>query len=187
MNRLVRLAAVVLPLAGLASLWFQSDSHYRTGTEWEVPIQGYDPRDTLRGHYVEFTYDWPISGDAVESGMEFLCLSGTAPKLAKAVPVESEAGLATCAHPLRAEADHVYGLTSLERGRLYLDQYKAAMVGAQLADRDQRGMVTIRQRDDGSFTPIAIRFRPLTAEERALRDNENGRPEPVGPPAIMAE
>jgi len=59
MTRLARLAAVAVPLLGLTALWVQSDRTYHTGTEWEVPIAGYDPRDYLRGHYVEFSYDWP--------------------------------------------------------------------------------------------------------------------------------
>ena len=182
MNSLARLAAVLLPALGLAMLWGQSHNTYNQGTEWDVPVMGYDPRDMLRGHYVEFTYDWPLEGAAAESGLAFLCLSGEAPRLDSATPLENEADLAACAHPLRAGEDHVYGMTSLERGRLYLDQYKAAMIDAQLRDGDQRGIVTIRQREDGSFTPVAIRFRPLTPEERAARDGAgNGRP----PPPIM--
>ena len=51
MNRLVRLAALALPLAGLAGLWFLSDRTFQQGTEWEVPIDGFDPRDFLRRFY----------------------------------------------------------------------------------------------------------------------------------------
>ncbi|MEO0699811.1 MAG: GDYXXLXY domain-containing protein, partial [Pseudomonadota bacterium] len=51
---------VALPFAGLAALWWQSDTLSRQGTDWEVEIEGYDPRDLLRGHYVEFQYAWPI-------------------------------------------------------------------------------------------------------------------------------
>ena len=54
MTRAARLIAAILPVAGLAGLWAISANTYRQGTEWEVPIQGYDPRDLLRGHYVEF-------------------------------------------------------------------------------------------------------------------------------------
>ncbi|MBI1403205.1 MAG: hypothetical protein GC147_08335 [Porphyrobacter sp.] len=186
MNRLARLVAVALPLAGLAGLWATSERTYNQGTEWEVPIMGYDPRDVLRGHYVEFTFDWPISGEAVESGMQFLCLAGDPPKLASATPVADAAALAACPHPLRAAPDGVYGVTGLERGRLYVGQDRARALQAQLADRDQRGIVTIRQREDGSFTPVDIRFRPLTPQERAARENDNGRPEIPGPPAIMS-
>lgn len=183
MNRLARLAALALPLAGLAGLWAQSDAHYRSGTEWEVPIMGYDPRDYLRGHYVEFTYDWPglAESDIVPAS---LCLEGQAPVIARV----TTAGGQTCAHPLRAGAGDVYGGYGLTRGRLYLDQYKAAMTDAQLRDRDQRGIVTIRQREDGSFTPVSIRFRPLTPEEIAARDAQTTEAEDLRPPPpIMSQ
>jgi hypothetical protein len=55
----------------------------------------------------------------------------------------------------------------------------------QLQNRDQRGIVTIRQRADGSFTAIAIRFRPLTAAEKAARDAPPPGVIPAAPP-IMA-
>ena len=187
MNRSVeavaRLAAVLLPALGLAGLWAQSHHTYNQGTEWEVPIMGYDPRDMLRGHYVEFTYDWPglAESDIVPAA---LCLEGEAPVITRVTAGSGQA----CAHPLRAAANGVYGGDGLMRGRLYLDQYKAAMTDAQLRDADQRAMVTIRQRDDGSFTPVAIRFRPLTPEERAERDAQNEGAEDLRPPPpIMSE
>lgn len=78
MNRLARLAAVAVPLLGLAALWVQSDRTWRTGTEWEVPIAGYDPRDYLRGHYVEFSYDWPGIDERGVAPGGMLCLEGRA-------------------------------------------------------------------------------------------------------------
>lgn len=179
MIRAARLLAAILPLAGLAALWAQSDQTYRQGTEWDVPIRGYDPRDVLRGHYVEFTYDWP-GYDAIAAPASALCLQGTAPALAKVtVLAEGEA----CAHPVRAGEEAVYGLGGLMNGRLYVGQARAAALQEQLRDGDQRGIVTIRQREDGSFTPIAIRFRAMTPVERAARDA------PVVPaaPPIMIE
>ncbi|MEQ8411835.1 MAG: GDYXXLXY domain-containing protein [Erythrobacter sp.] len=189
---LSRLAAMLLPLAGLAGLWAWSDRVSRQGTEWEVPVAGYDPRDLLRGHYVEFTYDWPIreEAQAVDGPPLFrpprqaLCLSGNPPEIAQAVPFDpgDQAAFEACAHPLIADLSGIYGPAGLRTGRLYLDQYKAAMIQAQLRDGDQRGIVTIRQREDGSFTPIAIRFRPLSEAERAERETVR----PAAPP-IMVE
>jgi hypothetical protein len=182
MNRLIRLAAVVVPVLGLAGLWGMSDRTYHSGTEWEVPIQGYDPRDYLRGHYVEFSYDWPgideRSGDVIPDS---LCLEGRAPRIARVAMTPGSA----CAHPLRSEGAGVYGYDALTRGRLYVGQDRAARLEEELRNRDQRGIVTIRQRADGSFTPIGIRFRPLTPAEIAERDAqqaEDSRP----PPAIMS-
>jgi hypothetical protein len=184
MNRLVRLAAFALPLAGLAGLWFQSDAHYRTGTEWEVPVAGYDPRDFLRGHYVEFSYDWPglAERDIVPAT---LCLEGKAPVIAR---VTAHSGEAACAHPLRVPEGGVYGREALMRGRLYVGQDRAMELQQELQNRDQRGIVTIRQREDGSFTPISIRLRSLTPAEIAERDAQDEGAEDLRlPPPIMAE
>ena len=183
-HAIARLAATVLPLLGLAALWVQSDRVYHTGTEWEVPVAGYDPRDLLRGHYVEFTYDWPnLNFWATGPGPEALCIEGTAPRIERITLSKADAD---CAHLLKAGQSHVYGDNSLGNGRLYVGQARAAQLEEQLRNRDQRGIVTIRQRDDGSFTPISIRFRPLTPAEIAERDAPPVEPfDPLGPPAVM--
>jgi hypothetical protein len=185
MMRLARLAAVALPILGLAGLWFQSDNDYRQGTEWEVPIQGYDPRDYLRGHYLEFSYDWPGIDEFRDLPPQLLCLEGDAPSLEKVTAYARASEGVACAHPLRADRTGVYGWDALVRGRLYLDQNRATALQQELWDNDQRGIVTIRQREDGSFTPIAIRFRPLTEAEKAERDAQ--RNAPFVPPPIMVE
>lgn len=187
MIRSARLLAAILPLVGLAALWGMSAKTYSEGTDWEVPIQGYDPRDLLRGHYVEFSYDWPGLGE-VAYFRERLCLEGAAPRIDRVTtPVSGPAGdAAPCAHPLKAGESGVYGNSALSRGRLYVGQDRAAQIDSQLRNRGQRGIVTIRQRDDGSFTPIAIRFRPLTPAERAERDAQNAqRAEDLRPPPPM--
>jgi hypothetical protein len=191
--KLARLAAALLPLAGLAGLWALSDRLSRQGTEWEVPVEGYDPRDLLRGHYVEFRYDWPLPGEEAEDETrdfrpppEALCLSGDPPAIARAVPFDplDAAALEACNHPLVAEPGGVYGTAGLRTGRLYVGQDRARALEEQFFDRDMRGMVTLRQREDGSFTLLDIRFRPLTSAERDQREGE--RIEPTAPP-IMRE
>lgn len=186
MIRAPRLAAAILPLLGLGALWVESDRTYNTGTEWEVPIQGYDPRDYLRGHYVEFSYDWPnLDFWATGPGPEALCIEGTAPRIERVTLSKADAA---CAHLLKADRSNVYDV-SLGNGRLYIGQERARQLQEQLQNRDQRGIVTIRQRDDGSFTPIAIRFRPLTPAEIAERDAPPEAPlspfNPLGAPAVM--
>ena len=186
MIRAARLLAAILPLAGLAALWVQSDRTYHSGTEWDVPIQGYDPRDYLRGHYVEFSYDWPGLEQEGFVPLPALCLEGEAPQLVRVTA--PAAGAATCAHIVRAIDSDVYGIGGLTRGRLYIGQARAAQLEERLRNRDQRGIVTIRQREDGSFTPIAIRFRPLTPAEIAERDAPpEERFDPLGPPAVMGQ
>jgi hypothetical protein len=166
MIRAARLAAALLPLIGLSGLWALSVHTFKQGTVWEVPVAGYDPRDILRGHYVEFTYDWPGLKSPRLGGPQALCLEGTPPRIAR---VTEGAPSHQCAHPLAAPAGGVYATSALTRGRLYVGQERARELEQQLGNRAQRAIVTIRQRQDGSFTAIAIRFRPLTPAERAAR------------------
>ncbi len=204
MNRLARLAAVIVPGLGLAVLWATSHQIYNQGTDWEVPIDGYDPRDYLRGHYVEFSYDWPgideseiraldvdqVADATTSAAMtDALCLEGTAPRLTRARWLsDGEA----CAHPVRADKSGVYGTSALVNGRLYVEQDRARALDVELRKRDQNVFVTIRQRDDGSFTPIAIRFQPFTPEERELRNAQDaaeaaGPVEPSGNPRPLPQ
>ena len=175
----VRLVAILaLPLAGLAWLWTTSDHLSRQGTDWEVEIQGFDPRDLLRGHYVEFRYDWPIAEVSEQEPGRFrpapyaLCLIGEAPGIREAVVIEPGDGdaLEACEHKLIADPASVYGIGGLSVGRLYVGQDRARAIEDEMRDFDQRGIVTFRQRDDGVLTPLDIRFRPLTPEEIIERD-----------------
>ena len=182
MMRLPILASCLLPIVGLAGLWGWSDHLSRQGTDWDVEVEGYDPRDLLRGHYVEFTYNWPEPAtdddeddDQIrrfDPGPQLLCLYGEAPELDRAERVEEDA-FEDCAHPARANPASVYGRRSLRRGRFYVGQDRALEIEEEMRDRVQRGIVRIRQRDDGTITPVSIRFRPLTEEEIAERDAED--------------
>jgi hypothetical protein len=168
--RAVRLAALALPLAGLAGLWGLSDHLSRQGDEWEVPIMGYDPRDILRGHYVEFAYDWPGLDDTVwREPLNGLCLIGSAPVIDRAVTA-SAAELAACAHPVRGSADGVYGSDALLRGRLYAGQARARELDKALRDQSQRAFVRFRLAPDGAIVPLDIVLRARgPGETRAAR------------------
>jgi hypothetical protein len=169
--RAARLAAFALPLAGLAALWGWSDQLSRQGTDWLVPIEGYDPRDLLRGHYVQFSYDWPMPEPMPASfgGPSELCLHGAAPRLDR---VTVPAPGTRCAHLARAaDADSGYP-TGLSVGRVYIPQTRSAELTRKLTDPELRGFVVLRQREDGTITPRELRFRPLTAAERQAREAE---------------
>lgn len=188
MMRSARLAALALPLVGVAGLWGWSDHFSRQGMTWEVPIMGYDPRDILRGHYVEFTYDWPglDRGDFSEP-LDGLCLTGSAPVIERAARA-SEAELASCAHPVRRSGDGVYGAEALRRGRLYAGQTRAGELDTALRDQGQRALMRFRLRPDGAIMPLDIVLRPLTAQQRAERDAMRQRAqEPAPTPVIIMQ
>lgn len=54
----LRLASLFIPILGL-SLWMGKLVYdRRNGVTLEIPIKGYDPRDLISGHYLEFRIDF---------------------------------------------------------------------------------------------------------------------------------
>ena len=174
-----RLFALLLPLLGLAGVWSLSEYRSHQGSDWEVPVAGYDPRDLLRGHYVLFRYDWP-GGERFESGLlSRFCIEGRPPRIERIVPVPDDD---RCRFLAEARGVNLQPGSGLWQGRLYVPQARAAELEAKLRDPNLRALVVIRLREDGLVTPRELRFRPLTAQERLSRDAESA---PGGTPALQ--
>ena len=62
-RRLLTLVAVALPVAGTLGSIAVNEWSLRGATEWRIPIEGYDPRDPLRGRYIVFNYVWNVHGN----------------------------------------------------------------------------------------------------------------------------
>lgn len=170
-RRLALTAALLLPLAALASSWAIIHRQAQQGQDWLVPIQGYDPRDLLRGHYVQYRYDWPTPPK--EEGVEYpdlasaeaLCVVGVAPHIRVVHPfpdapgrpdLQAEAG---CAIVLRAKPGTRREVQGLDRGIFYASQVQAIALSKQLADPALQGLVRVRVRPDGIMRPVALEFR----------------------------
>jgi hypothetical protein len=57
-----RLIVLALPLVVLLGLMVRSELILARGREYEVSIEGYDPRDLLRGQYLRYRVRWNQSG-----------------------------------------------------------------------------------------------------------------------------
>lgn len=62
------LAALALPIAWLGVSALTQERALSAAREWRIPIEGYDPRDPLRGQYVRFSFGW------AQAGQPGLCL-----------------------------------------------------------------------------------------------------------------
>jgi hypothetical protein len=71
MRKWLLLAALLLPVLWLGGTALLNQRALGTASEWRIPIEGYDPRDPLRGQYIRFSYRWEVEGD------ESLCKAGT--------------------------------------------------------------------------------------------------------------
>ena len=59
MRRKILIAALILlPLIGLLAFAGRLENARKQGTPWRIAIEGYDPRDILRGHYLTYRYKW---------------------------------------------------------------------------------------------------------------------------------
>ena len=68
----LQIAAVLLflPLLVLGAIILKNERDIAAAKTWRVKITGYDPRDLLQGHYLNFRFDWGLSPE------HRLCLPG---------------------------------------------------------------------------------------------------------------
>jgi hypothetical protein len=167
-TRLTLAAALMLPIAALAISWAVTHHQAQQGQDWLVPIQGYDPRDLLRGHYVQYRYDWPTSPrqqteSAVTPGAaDALCIIGSAPNIRAAWPLPGSPDPAVekeCAIVLRGTLGTRREIRGLDSGIFYASQSEALVLSRKLADPDVQGLVRVRVRPDGILHPIGLEFR----------------------------
>lgn len=69
------IVALLLPFLLVGIILFQGMKSFE-GTEYRVRIIGYDPRDILRGHYIQFNYEWPSTSQCKPNEACFACFTG---------------------------------------------------------------------------------------------------------------
>lgn len=57
-NNILKLSVLILPVVAMVFLIGFHTVKRESGDEWRIPVTGYDPRDLLSGHYLDFRYDW---------------------------------------------------------------------------------------------------------------------------------
>lgn len=165
-HRLILAAALLLPLAALATSWAMIHRQAQQGEDWLIPIEGYDPRDLLRGHYVRYRYAWPTAplregeSRADPAYASALCVTGTAPHIRTVRPISPTDATQDCAIILRATLGARQEVRRLESGIFYASQGQAIALSRKLADPRLQGLVRVRVRADGVMRPIALDFRP---------------------------
>jgi hypothetical protein len=161
-------AALALPLIGLGLAWADTHRKAQTGTDWDVPIMGYDPRDLLRGHYITYQYDWPGLKRERFGFVTELCVEGSAPAISRVtipnMPMTAAASSpppqSKCAVSARAPQGGDDQGNGLEGGIYYVPQTQAVDYEKKLRDPKLQGVIRLRIRDDGITRPVGLTFRP---------------------------
>jgi uncharacterized membrane-anchored protein len=97
-NKLV-LFAVSVPFILLCLLIVRAEFHIRSGELWTFEVTGYDPRDLLRGHYLQFQldYNWDTDKSSCNNKQKCcLCLTKTDSKVPKVYRTHCETAKTQC-------------------------------------------------------------------------------------------
>lgn len=62
MRKWLLLAALLLPMLWAIGSWVTHERAIGAGGTWVIPVEGYDPRDLIRGQHVRFRYGWEVRG-----------------------------------------------------------------------------------------------------------------------------
>ncbi|MDB5687882.1 MAG: hypothetical protein JWR77_2471 [Rhizorhabdus sp.] len=159
-------AALLLPLIALAFTWATAYRMAQQGQEWLIPIKGYDPRDLLRGHYIQYRYDWPMAAgpddlsnfDPAYAGA--LCVEGIAPHITR---VRALVAAPRCAIVVRAAIGNRREVRGLDTGIFFTSEAGAQALSARLTNPGLQALIRVRIRADGVMRPIAMSFRPRAA------------------------
>lgn len=65
--------AVALPIAAICLAWLQAHWNFTQGETWNLPMRAYDPRDILRGKYLNVSFDYKVEQEKCDSGDCCVC------------------------------------------------------------------------------------------------------------------
>ncbi len=153
--------ALALPVIGLLGAVTLNAVQEKTSKQFTIPIVGFDPRDLLRGQYLQFRYVWPETvpdNIAFEEGHEKgLCLDDAGGTLT-ATPVTD----AKCPHYVRlwdaregTLASRIDNKTPPVRGRFFLPESNARAVENLLRDKAHK-LDVIAYTKSGALVPTML-------------------------------
>lgn len=170
------IATLALPVVVLGLMWANTWRTAQQGVEWLIPIEGYDPRDLLRGHFVQYRYDWPIDASATPqssrsdpfdvSFASTLCIEGRAPVITKVREIQptfeqwSQRASRHCDAIAKATLGARREIQGLNTGIFYASQVKARDYSIRLANPKLRAFIRVKIRPDGVMRPVAMEFSP---------------------------
>lgn len=171
--------ALALPVIGLLGAVTLSATQEKTSKKFTIPIVGYDPRDLLRGQYLQFRYVLPDSipdNIAFEAGHEKgVCLDDTGGTL-KATPVTDT----KCPYYVRlwdaregTLASVAINTTPSLSGRFFLPEGNAKAVQNLLRDKAHK-LDVIAYTKGGTLVPtmLLIDGKPWTDADLTVTDDK---------------
>ena len=155
-------AVLALPILLLCASAWRAAIQSQQSTRWVLPIEGYDPRDVLRGHYIQFRYVLRETSFSDEDSMR-LCLTGPT-ATPEAALRDEDWGLDDCTAIGRFHADHDgfrfdgFGKPGevIVSGRLYIPEVHGAPLTSFLMDAKRSKAVVVEIAGNGRVTPVDL-------------------------------
>ena len=113
-GRKYHIIAIVLPLVAMA-LWVGSYAFVRrTASEFTFPIAGYDPRDLLSGHYLQYRVDYTMPVECQMNATDWcVCIEDGTPYAS--VSREGRCGEISCDFTMKGRCDGLRFTAGIER------------------------------------------------------------------------
>ena len=162
--------AVVFPIIALIGSGLIAWRQANTATIWQLPIQGYDPRDILRGNFIVFQYLWPANATGSFKSTAYedwrICLNGDSNSPTIRFFDVYDMSVIDCLS-IGRQIDSHQGMTFNKSelpprgvpratGILYIPEDHGALLNRLLADTSHDRKVRLRVAQNGVVTPEDI-------------------------------
>jgi hypothetical protein len=115
----VVIATLALPVVVLGAMVADAERSLAAGGVMRVAIRGYDPRDVLRGHYLNYQFDWSVEPTFVGRVARLCVMSAPADAPARVRPLAergTDASTAGCAFIVNGTGTFLAEARRLEPG-----------------------------------------------------------------------
>lgn len=148
-KKIIGLAVLALPFLAMLLMIGMNMRNLSHG-EYRMAIEGYDPRDLLRGHYLTFRYKWDAPSD-YKHALGCACISGEALNPVVRVgkcPSSQNALPEACQSFIRVERRGGYQPYEESR-RVYIPDIEAPLLEKMLREGQHRFEVGVVPQSDG--------------------------------------
>ena len=153
--------AVMLPLLAIAFMIVRAELSINQGTQWQLQIQGYDPRDLLRGHYLRFqvAYNFKSEQESCAGTSDCcLCLNDVGETVPLVSKLDCKVAKTQCDSIIRSEFER-----SLNRYYIAEDYARKAEKILQEAQIQDNAFLSIAVSEKGKpvITDLLIGEKPI--------------------------
>lgn len=153
--------AVLLPVLAIVGLIARANNVLQSGTEWRVPITGYDPRDLLRGHYLVYRLGWQVQTESCQGDGCCYCLWNPNPNPSPPTePAEPAVSVISCADRAPCQSYfHARELPNLEK--FYIPETDGTRLEEEVRNKKAALLISVSPRGRAGIKDLLLDGRPF--------------------------